>query len=771
MTYVVFRFTSSHNSVDPWCLESFQCANGITFSGETLTIFLVQIFTTFFGYAFAWIACTMTRGPYIMGGALLLSTPLSLAAYYIHTFGTLVPSVPFFPAFTSNSEFKNDYLWASLILFCFVWLLGQVLGMGFYICCKKNNAILSKDWNMFLIPYYDGIFLEQQLMLNRQDFEIPIQPDKKDTIKRAVFICTPMYHENVTEMKQLLGSIYNMVKHYHNEQSEDSKEALESHIFFDGALVGTQLQKYGLQLLSLLENTLTIKAEDGDKIKTPYGMRFQYKLTDPEKQIHVPFYIHFKDMTLVKPKKRWSQVMYMNYIIKYCIKFNEKFKGLSPENIFILMTDADIDFTPKSAIRLLDVLESNPLVGAVCARTYPKRSESGLWSLYWYQVFDYAVGHWFQKPAEHMFGCVLCCPGCFSVFRCSALQEILKEYSSKATNGMEFLMKDMGEDRWLCTLLIKKGWRLEYCALSNNKTFCPSDFGEFYAQRRRWTASTIANLISLISGIWKIPQGNDTISVLFIVFQAVIFFSTIISPATVILVIASGLQSAYQFSDQTALFIISLLIFVSFLYGIICLFTSQKTQIDVSKILTLLFAIVMITVVAGIFRELVIDISSQLQLIKLEAPNCTALNTSNCTAAAKLTLPSYSTFTLPISVSIIYIGVFAITFFIAAVLHPANFEWCSVFHCIWYLLALPSGYLLLLIYSAANLDSQSWGTREVRSGTDDGLLGWWNYFKKACSIKTCSCCTCCTCCTQGKQETNQAEVDEEDEVPLRSGKF
>ena len=29
----------------------------------------------------------------------------------------------------------------------------------------------------------------------------------------------------------------------------------------------------------------------------------------------------------------------------------------------------------------------------------------------WYQAFEYAIGHWFQKATEHVFGCVLCSPG------------------------------------------------------------------------------------------------------------------------------------------------------------------------------------------------------------------------------------------------------------------------------------------------------------------------------------------------------------------------
>ena len=30
-----------------------------------------------------------------------------------------------------------------------------------------------------------------------------------------------------------------------------------------------------------------------------------------------------------------------------------------------------------------------------------------------------------------------------------------------------------GEDRWLCTLLLKQGWRVEYSAASDSFTACP----------------------------------------------------------------------------------------------------------------------------------------------------------------------------------------------------------------------------------------------------------------------------------------------------------
>ena len=49
------------------------------------------------------------------------------------------------------------------------------------------------------------------------------------------------------------------------------------------------------------------------------------------------------------------------------------------------------------------------------------------------------------------------------------------------------------------------------------------------------------------------------------------------------------------------------------------------------------------------------------------------------------------------------IGLFILT----AMVH--GFEFTALVHGIWYLLCLPSGYLLLIIYSAANLTDRSWG--------------------------------------------------------------
>lgn len=76
---------------------------------------------------------------------------------------------------------------------------------------------------------------------------------------------------------------------------------------------------------------------------------------------------------------------------------------------------------------------------------------------------------------------------------------VMNTYTSRASKASEFVQYDQGEDRWLCTLLLQQGYRVEYCAASDALTYAPEQFNEFYNQRRRWGPSTMANIIDLFS--------------------------------------------------------------------------------------------------------------------------------------------------------------------------------------------------------------------------------------------------------------------------------
>ena len=72
----------------------------------------------------------------------------------------------------------------------------------------------------------------------------------------------------------------------------------------------------------------------------------------------------------------------------------------------------------------------------------------------------------------------MCSPGCFSLFRGSALMDdhVLRTYCTKSLEARHYVQYDQGEDRWLCTLLLQEGYRVEYCAASDALTYAPETF-------------------------------------------------------------------------------------------------------------------------------------------------------------------------------------------------------------------------------------------------------------------------------------------------------
>ena len=663
----------------------------LTFSAETfhwtdleLTAFLTQIFVSFVAYLFIWIACALQSWVYFF--AVLLSTPISFVWY--------VGSVEVIEVFPFADEYLVDWSlrYIVLVVASMLWI-SQILAFAYYMFQSFEN-VLHNDADMFWTPRYNGVFLEQFMLLNRKTDMTGYYGKQAtfDPCKVArdshIFICSTMYHENEVEMKQMLKSISRIDEA--SASTSEERHKYESHIFFDNACSGEQLNQWAMQLLGLLQEILGVDPAKVTKLMTPYGIQLKYTL-----KRNMPFYIHLKDNNKVKNKKRWSQVMYMNYVLNYRIK-NDNPKILE-DNAFILTTDADVDFTSNDVVALLDILACNKDVGAVCARTHPL----GSGPVVWYQIFDYAIGHWLQKAAENILGCVLCCPGCFSVFRVRALKEVIKTYSSSVENGFDFLTKDMGEDRWLCTLLIQAGWRLEYSAVSTDGTFCPETFEEFYKQRRRWIPSTIANLVQVISSHRKITLNNDSISIMFILYQLLLVFSTLVSPATVILFIATGLTALNQSINEVPVIIV--LFVMSVLYGLVCVYATEKTQIDVARILTIIFSIIMAVVISGIITD---TITAVIEGDPIKHANETVEN-----------------FRFPIDVSAIYTGFLAAIFIMTGILHFN--ELTCLFHSFWYLICLPSGYLLLTIYSACNINNRSWGTRELASPKNSNKSNSW----------------------------------------------
>ena len=692
---------------------------GIAHLGNTSEIrfFLVNIFTTLGAYLLSWFACTIRKGTIGFILPLLLATPVAVVA----TFG-ICSNDQLKSAIACTGNLQIPFYEHGLVPIClfFLWI-SQFICCVFYVWRTKLIALIKEE-DLFVQSYYNCPFTEQNMMLNRKtEFDDErVEDPQNDALNSHVFVCTTMFREKLHEQKQLLESIHAI----DDEQDRNRSRNFESHVFFDGGAKGCHTTEYANQLFSLLHETLNVKLSDGEKWETPYGLQIRWNLPGG-----MPFYVHLKDPKKVKKKKRWSQVMYLSYILDFrCPKSNGR-----DDNTFVLMTDADIVFDREAVEIVLDRLCRDKYVGGVCGRVHPL----GSGPIVWYQKFDYAVGHWFQKVAEDVLGSVMCCPGCFSVFRARALRDVLPEYATEAEKAKDFLTKDMGEDRWLCTLMVEAGWRLEYAAAADSYTFCPDSFDEFYKQRRRWTPSTMANLMQLCSNAAKVISNNDAVSIIFILYQAAMIFSTIVAPATVILVMAAGMTYAFDTSsdyDNSGAYIAFLVLFilVSFIYGVVCILCRPDTQLKMAKILTFIFSILMGMVAVGVIVQIVSRPEGQ----EAPTPTTSHLNSSSPTHANNgISLED-------VAISTWYLAGLSSIFFVAALLHPTDF-FC-LFHSLWYLLCLPSGYLFLIIYSICNLNDESWGTRETVKQNTKGQSMW--SFVRYFVDKLKDVCGCCDCC-------------------------
>lgn len=308
------------------------------------------------------------------------------------------------------------------------------------------------------------------------------------------------------------------------------------------------------------------------KVVTPYGGRLIWTLPGRTKMI-----AHLKNKTKIRRKKRWSQVMYMYYLLGYRIMqldVSAERKMVIAQNTYLLALDGDIDFQPQAVHLLVGRMKIDPDLGAACGRIHP----IGKGPMVWYQIFEYAIGHWLQKATEHVIGCVLCSPGCFSLFRGRALMEnsVMRKYTAESEQARHYVQYDQGEDRWLCTLLLKQKFRVEYSAASDAYTHAPEGFNEFYNQRRRWVPSTMCNIMDLLADAKTIISKNNSISMPYILYQAMLMIGTIIGPGTIFLMMVGALVSVFN-TDIFTSFMWNFLPVFTFMC--ICYYSEQKYQV------------------------------------------------------------------------------------------------------------------------------------------------------------------------------------------------
>nr|AUS84047.1 chitin synthase-1 [Tetranychus cinnabarinus] len=691
---------------------------------------ILQISASWFCYVFGKFACKICIQRISFASPLILSVPvtaMTLAQFCVLNFENSCSLNRFLPRYLfwscpSADTFFTDGVFYNLHGMIWVIMYISQFWITFHMFNPKCERLATTE-KLFVNPMYCGLLIDASMMLNRrrddkevikagdidksvsdpdnvQDPSLHYETisehpdDKKSTVQSTDFmtkilVCATMWHETSEEMIQMLKSVFSMdfdqsarhkAQKYLRVVDPDYYE-FEVHILFDDAFELSDdnddyqvVNRFVKQFIEVIDTAASnihqceISLKSPAKYPTPYGGKLEYVLPGGNK-----LHVHLKDKMKIRHSKRWSQVMYMYYLLGHRLMelpIDVNRKATMAENTYILTLDGDINFRPEAVQLLVDLMKKNKNLGAACGRIHPVGS--GLMA--WYQKFEYAVGHWLQKATEHMIGCVLCSPGCFSLFRAKALMDdnVMSKYTTSSDEALHYVQYDQGEDRWLCTLLLQRGYRVEYSAAADAYTHCPEGFGEFYTQRRRWAPSTMANILDLLGDYKRTVAVNDHISLLYIVYQGMLMVGTILGPGTIFLMLVGAMVAVFRMSNWDS-FLFNLMPMLMFI--VICFTCKNDMQILVAQMMSACYALLMMAVFVGTAIQMAED---------------------------GVTSPS-AVFFMALSGS----------FVVAALLHPQEFH--CLYPCLLYFLSIPCMYLLLMIYSLVNLNVVTWGTREVQS--------------------------------------------------------
>ncbi|XP_028397748.1 chitin synthase chs-2-like [Dendronephthya gigantea] len=649
--FVCVFFCHFYDVVSLYDVHGYQISNGL----EIYTVYIwVNVICSFGVYLLGSLSCMVGIQRQAFAFPLLLVTPVAIFLSSAH-WSCESWTIPSSCGYVLGVEHYHV-----LIIAAMLWL-GLMAYVMLYIWKGQEETMVPEKY-LFLIPYtYNGVFLEQYLILNREDSAIARPFLQTYPHNQAnVFLCTTVYHEDPKIMAQYLVCLSRI------NNNKRKYNSLETHVVFDDAFTASgTLNTQARCFVNLCKEILNISTMTRD-IKMPYGSEMLITLEDG-----MAVYLHFKDSLKVKQGKRWSQMMIMSWIID-----TKRNSIHDPANTYFLTCDVDVSFTCSSIEKLLDLMLRKSFVGAATCRVFAE----GSGPVVWYQIYEYAIWHWLVKAANSVFGSLLNCNGCFSVFRLKALSQVIPVFSRQTENGGDYIKKDLGEDRFLSSLLLKSGWVLDYCSLAEVSTLCPETFDGFFQQRRHWIMSSFANTCCLIKDFWNIRHFNYKLSVLFFAYLIISVFFMVISPSVMIWMITGSVFYITGGHDVVTALGITLMALL-LLYIAVCMFTLPDVHRAFAKAGSYILAVVIFI----------------LALVSLGRVISNPYNTFHHSDDPPHDLDKQMKISVAMVYVIIYVGVFVGT----ALVYPKEFL-CNL-QSLWYLLCLPGFNIFLFPYTVVNM--------------------------------------------------------------------
>lgn len=171
-------------------------------------------------------------------------------------------------------------------------------------------------------------------------------------------------------------------------------------------------------------------------------------------------------------------------------------RATKAEIIVVVDSDSKLD---RDSLRNIVQPFADERIGAVSGHTDVDNADENWLSKM--QAVRYFIAFRVMKAAESVFGCVTCCPGCFSAYRRAAIMPKLDWWENQHFLGVP---STFGDDRSLTNCVLRH-WRVTYQSTAHAVTIVPTGFYKFLRQQARWKRSWAREAVYLLRLIWRKP--------------------------------------------------------------------------------------------------------------------------------------------------------------------------------------------------------------------------------------------------------------------------
>jgi hyaluronan synthase len=171
-------------------------------------------------------------------------------------------------------------------------------------------------------------------------------------------------------------------------------------------------------------------------------------------------------------------------------------RATDAEIIVVVDSDSMLD---RDSLRKIVQPFADDRIGAVSGHTDVANADENWLSKM--QAVRYYIAFRVMKAAESVFGCVTCCPGCFSAYRRDAIMPKLDWWENQHFLGVP---STFGDDRSLTNCVLRH-WRVTYQYTAHAVTIVPTGFYKFLRQQARWKRSWAREAVYLLRVIWRKP--------------------------------------------------------------------------------------------------------------------------------------------------------------------------------------------------------------------------------------------------------------------------